>query len=334
MATHASFERHKKEAATHEGKVFVLLNKEGDGARSLPGDDLLRKAPASKIRTAAAQQRLAVREYKEAARLRPRDQDTKDQLRSACLVLRRLQALVDGPKQIPMRRFLAHYNLSIRYWDLGEARQAIDEARESCKELAKHGLPRGCAEHNLLLMMQVFTEFKGEQKKLEEALQRSPEAVGPNYDLGIHFFDKRMMIKAEEQLRKTRDRARTSSALQLVEQDLVALQAEAAASPKIVTALSVAPDSKKAGRMVQVLEDIEDDLKFIGRLKERWCVEEEKGKAGELQATGLRDGSMPQLLPCLHCRYSEDHSACDAWLRDLSVRTDINLQARRKKKLR
>ncbi|CAK9032350.1 Hypothetical protein SCF082_LOCUS20036 [Durusdinium trenchii] len=129
---------------------------------SHPGDDLLRKAPASKIRTAAAQQRLAVREYKEAARLRPRDQDTKDQLRSACLVLRRLQALVDGPKQIPMRRFLAHYNLSIRYWDLGEARQAIDEARESCKELAKHGLPRGCAEHNLLLMMQVFTEFKGE----------------------------------------------------------------------------------------------------------------------------------------------------------------------------
>lgn len=23
------------------------------------------------------------------------------------------------------------------------------------------------------------------------------KAVGPNYDLGIHFFDKRMMIKAE-----------------------------------------------------------------------------------------------------------------------------------------
>ena len=31
-------------------------------------------------------------------------------------------------------RFLAHYNLSLRYWDLGEARQAIDEARESCKD--------------------------------------------------------------------------------------------------------------------------------------------------------------------------------------------------------
>ena len=45
----------------------------------------------------------------------------------------------------------------------------------SCQELAKYGLPRGCAEHNLLLMMQVralfglskmlfevYTEFKDE----------------------------------------------------------------------------------------------------------------------------------------------------------------------------
>lgn len=230
MSTHASFERHKKEASKHESNVFYLLNKEDQQRtatlQSLPGDEKLRCTSASKIRSAVAQQRLALREYKEAARLRPRDVETKEQLQSARLVLRKLQALVDGPKQIPMRRFLAHYNLSIRYWDKGEARQAIDEARESCKELAKHGLPRGCAEHNLLLMMQVFSEFKGEQKKLEDAVQRSPEAIGSNYDLGIHFFDKRMMHKAEAQLRLTRDRAKASTALQLVEQDMLSLQGE------------------------------------------------------------------------------------------------------------
>ena len=33
---------------------------------------------------------------------------------------------------------------------------------------------------------------------MEEALRRSPEAVGPNYDLGIHYFDKRMLRKAED----------------------------------------------------------------------------------------------------------------------------------------
>jgi len=330
MSTFASFERHKKEAIKHESNVFHLLNKEDQEgldrpSPSFPGDEKLRSTAASKIRSAVAQQRLALREYKEAVRLRPRDVETKEQLHSARLVLRKLEALANGPKQIPMRRFLAHYNLSIRYWDKGEARQAIDEARESCKELAKHGLPRGCAEHNLLLMMQVYSEFKGEQKKLEDALQKSPEAIGPNYDLGIHFFDKRMLHKAEAQLRATRERAKTSSALQLVEQDLLVLQGE--------DVPPVAHDGKKATRMVRVLEDIEDDLKFIGRLKELWCVEEEAGKTGELQATGVRDGSLPQLLPCLHCRYSQDRAGCDAWLRDLSLRTDIDLKARASKRL-
>ncbi|CAJ1386477.1 unnamed protein product [Effrenium voratum] len=333
MSTQASFERHKKEAIKHEHKVHVLLKKEADGRDSgeLLGDEELRSTPANKVRSAAAQQRLAVREYREAYRLRPRDAETKDRLHSACAVLRRLQALVDGPKRIPMRRFLAHYNLSIRYWDMGEARQAIDEAHKARKELEKHSLPRGCAEHNLLLMMQVYTEFKQEQKKLEDALHRSPEAVGPNYDMGIHFFDKRMLRRAEAQLRLARDRARTGTALQLVEQDMLSLQASADDNPLAPAdgKKAVAAQSRGAGRMVQLLQDIEDDLTFISRLKQLWCVEEDSGKADELQETGVRDGLMPQLLPCMHCRYSQDRSACDAWLADLSVRTDICLQAGR-----
>lgn len=90
--------RHKKEAVKHEGNVLLLLNngkahglsglskkpflphfkpsQAGDEGpfpgrvfssvhRMLPGDEILKSAPASKVRAAAAQQRLAVREYKE-----------------------------------------------------------------------------------------------------------------------------------------------------------------------------------------------------------------------------------------------------------------------------
>ncbi|CAE7040196.1 unnamed protein product [Symbiodinium natans] len=122
MSTQLSFERHKRQAAEHECKVHELLNKEprhasGQGA---PGE-ADSKASTGKVRAACGQQRLAIREYREASRLRPRDAETKERLRSACKVLKQLQVLVDGPRQLPMRRFLAHYNLSLRYWDMGEA---------------------------------------------------------------------------------------------------------------------------------------------------------------------------------------------------------------------
>jgi len=329
MATQASFERHKRQAADHERRVHDLLNKaEPKGAFGQDVRGQAKGASTSKVRAAAGQQRLAIREYKEASRLRPRDVDTKDRLRSACKVLKQLQALVDGPRQIPMRRFLAHYNLSLRYWDMGEARQAIEEAKRARKELQDHGLPCGCAEHNLLLMMQVHTEFKNEQHSLQEAVQRAPEAIGPNYDLGIHFFDKRMMRRAEAQLRLTRDRAKAPLALQLVEKDRLILQASVddnLCGPPPV-------DSKKADRMVRLLEDIEDDLAFVASLSKVWCVEEEAGKAEELQETGVRDGDMPQLLPCLHCRYSQDRAACDAWMADLCRRTDISLHLKARRR--
>jgi len=326
MSTYAIFEKHKQTAAEHESNVQSRLEEFSACLRHqkaiqnyASGGGIPTEAAAKIIRAAAVQQRLVVREYREAARLRPRDVDTKDRLRTASAVLRSLQASIDGPKPKPLRRFLAHYNLSIRYWDLGKAKQALAEAEKACQELKKHHLPCGCAEHNLLLMAQVHTEFKSEHRRFQEAVDRSPEAVGPNYELGIHYFDKRMLVRAEAQLRHTRDRARAVTALQLVEQDKQASCDDDAAWSYV--------DGKKARRMLQMLEDVEDDLDFIGGLRELWCVEEDAGKAEELQATGIRDGSRPHLLPCMHRRYSQDCTACDAWWNELCSSTDISLFA-------
>lgn len=329
MSTYASFEKHKQTAAEHESNVQARLEESSACLRHLlakqnyaSGGGTPSEAAKRSIRAAAVQQRLVVREYREAARLRPRDVETKERLRTACAVLRSLQASIDGPKPKPLRRFLAHYNLSIRYWDLGKAKQALAEAEKACQELKKHHLPLGCAEHNLILMAQVHTEFKSEHRRFQEAVDRSPEAVNPNYELGIHYFDKRMLLRAEAQLRHTRDRARAVTAFQLVEQDRLASQTfcDDDATWSYV-------DGKKARRMLQVLEDVEDDLDFIGGLRELWCVEEDAGKVEELQATGIRDGSRPHCLPCMHRRYSQDTASCDAWWNELCSSTDISLFA-------
>jgi len=334
MSTHACFEKHKELANRHEEKVRILLEESSKALK--PGPDRVVKAgglsasagsaglACKAVREAVAQQRLAVREYREASRLRPRDTETQQRLRAASLALRSLQDALDGPKPRPLRRFLAHYNLSIRYWDLGKAKQAIAEADRACQELRKVGLPCGCAEHNLLLMMQVHAEYRGEHRRLLDVLERSPEALHPNYELGIHFFDKRQLARAEAQLRFTRERARAVSALQLVEHDRQKLQASSGPADALACP---AQDGKKAGRMIQLLEDVEDDLDFVAGLRQLWCVEEDAGKSEELQATGLRDGSRPHLLPCLHRRYSQDTGTCDAWWAQLCTSTDISLYA-------
>lgn len=287
------------------------------------------RATAKAVRVAIAQQQLAVREYREALRLRPRDLDTRQKLVRAVKVLRRLEDALNVPKPHSLRRFLAHYNLSIRYWDLGKAPQAIEQAELACKELRSLGVPGGCADHNLRVMTQVQAEFRAQQRELQEGLKRSPEAVGLNYELGMHFFDKRMLVRAEDQLRKTRDRARALSALQLLEYDRQKRQLHKQASTAEFRIWSSA-EAKKAEHMTKLLDDIADDLDYVAGLRNQWCVEEEAGKLDELQATGVRDSVRPRLLLCMHQRYSQDSRACDAWWMELCQRTDICLHTARR----
>jgi len=276
------------------------------------------------MRCAIAQQRLAVREFREAARLRPRDVDTQRRLRAARQALRSLQASLEPEQPQPFRRFLAHFNLSIRYWDLGKGQQAIAEAEQACDQLRAAGFDLGCAEHNLEVMAEVHGHFRADERRLQELVRKSPQLVGPSYELGVLYFDKRMLVQAEAQLKVARDRARAASALQLVGLDRRRQQLQDAMGPTGAP-VWLTLEGRKNRKMVDLLKDIEDDLSFIAGLRQRWSAEEEAGKAEILQETGIRDGTRPHLLPCLRRRYSPDCRACDLWWSNICECTDINL---------
>lgn len=388
------------------------------------GGDIRKAAKA--VRAAYAQQRLAVREFREAARLRPRNTEVKQQLRAAAALERTLGASLQTPKPKPLGRFLAHYNLSIRYWDLGKVKQALLEADMACEELHRHGISGGCAEHNRLVIERVQADSRAQERALVEAVQRSPQAVEANYRLGELYFDKRMLLRAEAQLKWTLERANAANALRNVARDKSdmlrasweqqrLLAARGQAPPEPLESPMLRPGSKKAIRQFEltagvadvklgitpsgsppdsvvvgkikpgswadaaglrpdddilavngrpllefdwgssgeaaprtdfqralrerplsmvfarpvsgILADLQDDLNFLGLLRETWCVEEEAGKTDEMQATGVRDGQRPQLLPCLHRRFSQDCAACDSWWGELCSRTDVDLCA-------
>lgn len=446
MSTHECFERHLSVARFHEDRgrmamedaasilqrsqpgVALLSPVGGGSASAAPSTPSGEKRRASQaLRGAYNQQRLAVREYREATRLRPRNTEVKQQLRAAMALERQLEASLKGVKPKPLGRFLAHYNLSIRYWDLGKAKQALHEADMACEELQRHGISGGCAEHNRIVIETVHSDSRAQERALVEAAQRSPQAVEPNYRLGELYFDKRMLIRAEAQLRWTFERASAAKALRSVERDrdyfqranwvqgrLLAARGGQAipdppesllqrpgarkamksfeliaevsdvklgitpsgAPPDAVTVGKVKPSSWADGAGLRpddeilsvngrpvlefdwgshqevapradfqralrerpltivlsrpvsgILADLQDDLDFLGMMREQWCVEEEAGKKDEMQATGVRDGHRPQLLPCLHRRFQEDCTACDAWWAELCSRTDVDLCA-------
>lgn len=322
----------------------------GGTAAELPTPGGERRRAAGMMRWAQAQQRLAVREYRDAVRLRPRNADAKQRLQTALATLRALgaaSAVAQGgpPKpEAPGRplaqkdlrlRFLAHYNLSIRYWDLGKAKQAEGEACAAILELEKVGLPLACAEHNLEIMERVQAKSRAEERRLLEAVERSPQAIGPNYELGVHYFDKRMLLRAQAQLRWTRECAKSASALQIIEHERQKLTLQCPADqtylpgnhwitsttpmtplrrpPPVDSPLWWKDEDKRARRLARILNDLQDDLDFLGGLCDLWRAENDAGKTEELQETGVRDGHRPQLLPCLARRFTQDCRACDEW---------------------
>lgn len=146
----------------------------------------------------------------------------------------------------------------------------------------------------------------------------------------------------------TRERAKAAASLKMVriqrhkhrqlqeEQQRPWLQDPAAAlawaSPDSPTVL-LAEEDRKVKRLKELLETIEDDLCILVRCRQEWCVEEEAGKTGELQATGIRDGARKQLLPCLRRRWyarethPQETQECDAWAADLCQCTKVDLHA-------
>merc|ERR1712226_1786695 len=99
-----------------------------------------------------------------------------------------------------------------------------------------------------------------------------------------------MLVIAETQLKHTQKCAKAASALHLVEYEKQRLAVSIDAPTKVTS------EGKKALKIADILEDLDDDIQFVGGLRELWCVEEESGKRDDLQATGVRDGKRPHLL--------------------------------------
>lgn len=305
------------------------------------------------IRYSVKQQRLAVREYKEAVRLRPRREDTKAELRAAVGALRRYQCDAEVKTPKPLGRFLAHFNLAMRYWDLGKPKEAREEALLACRELDIAGLDRGCAGHTFSTINSIHQTMLTDERRLLEAAKKAPDAIAPAYELGVHFFDKRMIFRAEVQMRAVQERVKQTSSLRLLHHDkekhssvgkcsscqklvqirggycdscikLAAFTGSAGVNISGVMPVPASPAAveKKARNLTRTLANVREDLELLGRFRSQWCAEE---------PTCVRAHARPQLLKCLHHRFvkeEEDHHACDRWydeLHDLHRRGEIDL---------
>lgn len=175
--------------------------------------------------------------YKEAKRLRPQDQSVKDRLKAA---VTRYKNVIPQEK-IPLSRFVSRFNLSLRYWDEGKTDLALKEATYSISLLKSSNLPLGCAEHNLNAMKELTAKYKAKER---EVVQNGSKSIKNMYRISLLLFDKRMLHKAEEYLRKTIDGIKESL--------LLAIQRK---------------DDDAAQRLRQDFIGVEDDLAFCRKLR-------------------------------------------------------------------
>ena len=119
---------------------------------------------------------LALREWKEAVRLRPHSPAVKE--------LERLSGQlkpVSEPK-ISLAKFAAQFNLAVYYWDCGRAALALSEAKKAMQSFSEvfPGRPCGCAAHHVKAIKNV----QGWPAMTETATA---------YTKGVGFFDRRML---------------------------------------------------------------------------------------------------------------------------------------------
>ena len=118
---------------------------------------------------AAHQLSLAIREYREAQRIMPGDQEVRKRIQ---YLQKEMAPLKNPPAQTPMLRFVSHYNLSIRYWDQGKAVLAIKEVENCIAMLSKFHLPLSGAVHMLDRMVSVHASVKKREGELLEAEEK------------------------------------------------------------------------------------------------------------------------------------------------------------------
>mmetsp|Transcript_5772 Transcript_5772/g.13696 ORF Transcript_5772/g.13696 Transcript_5772/m.13696 type:complete len:361 (+) Transcript_5772:77-1159(+) len=349
MSLQACFEKHVECGSRHSEVARMGLEDAASawmranlqpGGPTLPtavdsvGQDIHLRRARQAVKIGISQQQLAVREFRDAARLRPRNVEVKKRLAAAIRALKKLQATLASPETLQLQRFYAHFNLAIRYWDSGNGSLALKQAKLALAELHNLGLGGGCAEHTVQLIEHVQAESRKKERELLDAVERAPNAVTPSYKLGVHYFDKRQLARAEAQLKHALDRARTASALQLVERDRQRLCLEKGDIPQHLQA-----ETRKDKKLSTILSDLQDDLDFLTELQQRWTADAYRASFGWWEAPrGKRSDhgaaldtvavASPQLRlsPCLRRRFSADCRACDEWWAQLCGCPEVDVR--------
>lgn len=126
---------------------------------------------------------LALREWKEAARLRPHSPAVTEFER----IKAQLKPVTEKP--ISLAQFAAQFNLAVHYWDCGRAGLALSEAKKAMQSFSEvfPGQKCGCAAHHIKAIKNV----QGYPAISESANQ---------YTKGVGYFDRRMLKVASLQL--------------------------------------------------------------------------------------------------------------------------------------
>ncbi|KAF4720301.1 hypothetical protein FOZ63_032577 [Perkinsus olseni] len=256
--------------------------------------------------------RLAVFEWRECFRIRPRDEEVSDKLREA-------ESRLQGPDRvvIPLRKIIGHFNLAIRYWDAGKASLALSESYLAGELLEKYGLPLGCALHNMHAIETVSASFKEKDQETQENVDRRPHSVKYSYERAVLLFDKRQLTAAYEQLSKCKELTEWKRKVKhisrpkedpLMERYFVArlglrttFPTDAEQGAGLLTG-SGASSARSLGQRSgssceQEIRGIEDDILCVKELIALYQ------QSSDSQRSSKGKGGTPQILPCLLCRF-------------------------------
>ncbi|CEM13701.1 unnamed protein product [Vitrella brassicaformis CCMP3155] len=248
--------------------------------------------------------RLAEKEFREAKRLRPRDETATTLAReaqrgryAALAVSRPVVSEVERLCKAFITRVLAYFNLSVRYWDEGKAEWARQQAQLACDLLRDRGLPEGCARHNLTVIHRLTNHHREEEKDLTARMARKQksftEELSLYYHLAVLFFDKRMLYQADRHLTATRTQLGVLNALCHCRkepppevfglpsrppggprQTSIADRAVEETLPKRLREAFLAEQREAAFETLSAdLRSVEDDLLFVQELQEIFTIE-------------------------------------------------------------
>lgn len=284
---------------------------------------------------------MAAREFREALRLRPRDEDAQVLLEEAeNEELQCIDLLENGGtfgNVFPSERLGSHFQLCLKFWDEGKPSLAMQQAQLAVQLLKEHGLPLGCAAHNIVAIKQICNDrtLQDRDKETAARVAKFPDAVTSNYARSELLFDKRMLRTADSHMKDTRQKLVTRLRTEMHKIPPTAHPRD----PAEVKAKCLAAAADKA-RMVAKLETdlagLNEDIKFISQLKKMFCsacidsMPDANPGCKTIGGQTCCEGSQPaalQLPPCLLARFSSDCAdQCKQWRQALLVAAPVPQQ--------